>query len=259
MARTCSTNTRCVCKIRSPRHWSREERFKQDLATLVCSMAPPFKSPQNWAHCDSQSWMGSRWRWSSPLLLQPGASWVQWSVFLSAKSTTPLTFIVSYAKCMGHSVWISERAKVGQRVRVWMYKRPWWTAFWSTFGFSQNNSKVEQEQEMLENRCVTVLELCERIPEVGVRLAAWQESSMTRICGKCHRACKRASITMVITSKNSWKSKLSINVTFILCEKNWKLYFADTHRRTIQKSIQSFSCMTWGDKTFREAETQMGG
>ena len=54
---------------------------------------------------------------------------------------------------------------------------------------------------------------------------------MTRVYEKSHRACKSASIAMVITSKNSWMSSLSINVTFIAnkcvfyVKKNWETLF----------------------------------
>ena len=64
-------------------------------------------------------------------------------------------------------------------------------------------AKVEQDQEMLEDRHVTACELYERIPEVRVRLGMWQESSMTRVNEKCHSVYKSASIAMMISLKNS--------------------------------------------------------
>ena len=53
------------------------------------------------------------------------------------------------------------------------------------------------------------------LKSVRVWLSTWWESSMTRVYEKWHSTCKSASIVMVITSKNSWKSSLFINVTFI--------------------------------------------
>ena len=53
------------------------------------------------------------------------------------------------------------------------------------------------------------------LKSVRVRLATWQKNSMTRVYKKCHGICKSAPIAM-ITSKNSWESSLSINVTFIV-------------------------------------------
>ena len=63
--------------------------------------------------------------------------------------------------------------------------------------------------------------------------ATWRESSMTRVYEKCHSACKNVSIATVITSKNSWKFSISINVTIIVnkrvfyVKRNWRPYFAD--------------------------------
>ena len=73
-------------------------------------------------------------------------------------------------------------AKVGQRVHVWTYRCSWRTAFWSAFGFGRKIPKVEKEQEMLEDRHVTVHNLCEwSLKSERVQLATWQESSMTRV------------------------------------------------------------------------------
>ena len=65
-------------------------------------------------------------------------------------------------------------------------------------------TKVEQEQEMLENRHVTVRELCILSPDVS-------KSTIGNVVGelydkgytkkKCHSACKSASIATVIMSE----------------------------------------------------------
>ena len=91
------TSKRHVCKINSPRRWSHEEHFMRGPATMACSLAPPFKSPQNQAHCDAQSSLGSRSWWSSHSLLLPGTSCVQWSIFWVPRALLPLIFTVSYA------------------------------------------------------------------------------------------------------------------------------------------------------------------
>ena len=49
---------------------------------------PPFKSLQNWAHCDAQSWPGSRLRWSSPLASPTRCELRAVICFLTAKGTT---------------------------------------------------------------------------------------------------------------------------------------------------------------------------
>ena len=130
--------TRRVHKIRYPRRWSNEERFTRELATLACSLAPPFNSLQNWACCDTQSWLGSRSQWSSPSLLLPGASCMQWS-FLSAKGTTPIDIHCQLCKVYGPQC--MDVKNVQKRVIEFKYKGPWRTAFWLAFGFSRNNCK----------------------------------------------------------------------------------------------------------------------
>ena len=74
----------------------------------MCSLAPSFKSPQKQACCDAQSSLGSCSQWSSPSLLPPGASCMQWSVFLVPKVLSPLKLIVSYVNSNDHSVWTSK-------------------------------------------------------------------------------------------------------------------------------------------------------
>ena len=65
-------------------------------------------------------------------------------------------------------------------------------------------AKVEQEQEMLEDRHVSVRKLCEQIPEIS-------KSTIGNVAGefydkgirKMAQRMKSASITTLITSKNS--------------------------------------------------------
>ena len=89
-------------------------------------------------------------------------------------------------------------------------------------------AKVEQEQEMLEDRLWQFASCVNRsLKSVRVRLATWQESSVTRVYEKYHSTCKSASIVTMIMSKNSWSSSLSINVTVITnkcvsyAKRNW--------------------------------------
>ena len=155
----------------------------QDLATLACNLAPPFKSPQNRARCNAQSWLGSCSRWSSPSFLPPSASCVQRSVFWVPRALSPLTFIVSYTKSMGHSVWMSKMCGSGSEssytgTDVHDEQHSGWPS-----ALAKTIAKVKQE--MLEDWHVTVRKLCERIPEVSKKSSTtcttWQESSMKRI------------------------------------------------------------------------------
>ena len=107
--------------IESLRHWGREEHFTGDLATMACSLVPPFKSPQKLSLLRRSVFTGQPFAMDLPLASPTRCKLRAVICFLSAKGTTPMPLIVSYAKTMGHSVWTSKSAKVGQRVHVRTY------------------------------------------------------------------------------------------------------------------------------------------
>ena len=126
---------RRVHKIRSPRCWSHEEHFMQDLATLACSLPPPSKSPQNWARSNAQSWLGSCSQKSFSCQVRVACS----NLFLSSKGTTPIDTHRQLWEVYG--LQYMDVKNVQKWVREFMYRHPWWTAFWSAFSFSWNNCK----------------------------------------------------------------------------------------------------------------------
>ena len=134
--------TRHVHKIRSSRCCSCEDHFTRDLATLVWSLAPPFKYPQNRACCDAQSWLGSHSWWSSPSFLPPGASCMQWC-FLSAKGTIPIDIHCQLYEVYGPQCMDVKNVRKWVREFIYGYRCPWRTSFWLAFGFGQNNCKSE--------------------------------------------------------------------------------------------------------------------
>ena len=92
-------------------------------------------------------------------------------------------------------------------------------------------AKVEQEQEMLEDECVTVRELYEWIPEVkstiGNVVGEFYDKGVRKMPQHMQKCINRNSDYV----KNSWKSDLSINVTLIankhvfICEKKLETLF----------------------------------
>ena len=125
--------------------------------------------------------------------------------FLLPRALPPLTFIVSYAKSMVHSVGTSKMCKSRSK-----------SSCTDVQTFMTNSVLVGlrfwlKQLQKWSKKCFkigmwTVSELCERVPEVcksGAICAMWQESSVTRVHEKCHSACKSASIATVIMSKNS--------------------------------------------------------
>ena len=105
--------TRHIRKIRSPRHWSCEEHFMRDLPTLACSLAPPFQIPTKLSPLQHSVLTGKPFAMEL-LLASPTRCELHAVIhFLSANGTFPLTFIISYVKSMGHSVWMSKTCESG--------------------------------------------------------------------------------------------------------------------------------------------------
>ena len=122
---------RHVRKIRSPRCWSPEERFTRDPATLACSLAPPSNPHKT----------GQPFAMELPSLLPPGASCVQW-LFFKCHGHCPHWNSSSVMQSLRVTVYGCQKCvKVGERVHVWTYSRPWWTVFWLALSFGRNNCK----------------------------------------------------------------------------------------------------------------------
>ena len=132
---------RNVHKIRSPRCWSREEHFTQELATLACILAPPIQIPTK-PILLRRSILTEQPFAMEPLLASPaGESCMHWSVFWVPRHY-PHWHPSSVIRCLWTIVYGHKKhAKVGQRVHIWTYRRPWQTVFWSAFGIGRNNYK----------------------------------------------------------------------------------------------------------------------
>ena len=132
------------------------------------------------------------------------------SIFWVPRALPSLTFIVSYAKSMGHSVWTSQMCETGSEskcihvqisikngvlvgLRFWLKRLQKWSKKCLKIGLWQFASCV--------NGSLNLHNVAGKLYDKGIK--------------KNHSACKSASIAMVITLKNSWKSSLTITVTFI--------------------------------------------
>ena len=153
----------------------------------------------------------------------------EWSVFWVPRALPTLTFIISYAKSMGHSVWMSKTCKSGSEsscmyVRTDIHDEECLVGLWFRPKQLQKWSK----------KCLKIgvwqFMSCANGSLKSVR---WRESSVTRAYEKCNSTCKSALIATVIMYKNSSKCSLSIKVTFIVnkrvfyVQKNWRSYFTN--------------------------------
>ena len=100
--------------------------------------------------------------------------------FLSAKGTTPID--IHRQLCEAYGPQCKDVKNMRKWVREFMYGR---TDVHDELrcGLPSVSAKIiaKVEQEMLEDRRVTVCELCKWIPEVSKSTSEWQESSMIRV------------------------------------------------------------------------------
>ena len=163
----------------------------------------PLQIPQNWACCDTQSWLGSRSQWSSPLASPAGASSVQWSVFWVPRALPPLTFIVSYAKSMGHSVWTSKTCESGSESSCMDVQTSMTNSILVGLRFWPKQLQKWSKNKKCLNNGMWQFVSCANVSlkSVWVRLAMWWDSSMTRVYEKFHSACNRAPIARWLCQK----------------------------------------------------------
>ena len=79
-----------------------------------------------------------------------------------------------FFECQEH--WHQKLAKVGQRVHVKTYRRPWLSAFWSAFSFARNNCKSAGRTR---NAWRLVCDSSQ-----AVRMDAWSQSAIGNVAGE---------------------------------------------------------------------------
>ena len=141
-----------------------------------------------------------------------------------------------------------KRAKMGQRVHVRMYRHPWLTAFWLAFGFSWNNCKSGARTRNAWRSACDSLRAVRTDPEVSKSMIGnVTEEFYDKGIWKMQKCINRNSDYI----KNSWKSSLSINVTFIANKhvfyvkkkKNWRPSFVDTLHNLSAPIINMHTCI----------------
>ena len=198
---------RHVHKVRSPRRWSCKEHFTWELVTLMCSLAPP--PPSNPHKTEPAETLSLDWAAindGAPLLFSCQV-WVTCSdihrqlceVYGPQCMDIKMCESGSESSCMDVKMSMMNSILVGLRFRPKQLQK------WS------KNKKCLKIGMWQFVSCAN-----RSLKSVRVWLATWQESSKTRVYEKSHSTDKSAWIAMVIMSKNSWKSSLSINVTFIV-------------------------------------------
>ena len=146
---------------------------------------------------------------------------------MGTRALPPLTFIVSYAKSMGHSVWTSKACESGSESLCMDVQMSMTDSILVGLRFQPKQLQKWSKNKKCFKISVWQFASCVNgsLKSVRVWLATWQESSIRRVHEKCHSACKSASVTMVIALKNSWKSSLSINKLVFYVKKKLETLF----------------------------------